>query len=241
MSAPTPNTSAFWMPAVALRRTGRKVRPEAVLKNLQRSAQELIVEWSHQPPQKDADGVAIPDTGGIAYALLQLREHARLAARPELAVSQSTLYAFLQWFALEQDLEISFEREQQVLAKTGNVKLARDAGETLLMRLGLAAQSPKLIHTAAQIADSRRSLDLEEKSGKTKADIARAKLAQKDRDHALAVEKLVIASCEKIMKAARDPKMREIVESTIPQAEKIAAIRKAYFADVDATKVELPE
>jgi hypothetical protein len=245
MSEPSPNSSAFWMPAVALRdrgrHGGRKVRPDSVLKNLSRPAQELIVEWSHQPPQKDADGETVPDTGGIAYALLQLREHARLAARPELAVAQSTLYAFLQWFALEQDLEISFEREQQVLAKTGNAQLARTAGETLLMRLGLAAQSPKLIQTAAQIADSRRSLDLEEKSGKTKAAQKERSLDQKDRDHAFAVEKLVIASCEKIMKAARDPKIREIVESAIPQAEKIAAIRKAYFADVDATKVDLPE
>lgn len=240
MSEPSPNSSAFWMPAVALRRTGRKVRPEAVLKNLSRPAQELIVEWSHQAPEK-IGGEPVPGTGGVAFALTQLREHARVAARPELSVSQGTLYAFLQWFALEQDLAASFEVEKQVLAHGGNAKLAREAGEALLIRRGIALQDPKLIQAAAQIADSRRSLDLEEKSGKTKADIARAKLAQKDRDHALAVERLVIASCEKIMKAARDPKIREIVESTIPQAEKIAAIRKAYFADVDATKVELPE
>lgn len=189
MSEPTPNTSAFWMPAVALRRAGRKVRPEAVLKNLQRAAQELIVEWSNQPAQKDADGEPIAGTGGVPFALAQLKEHARLVSRPELAVSQSTLYAFLDWFSLEQDLEISFEREQQVLAKTGNAKLAREAGETLLMKLGLAAKSAKLIHTAAQIADSRRSLDLEERSGRTRAEIARAKLVQKDRDWQLAREK----------------------------------------------------
>jgi hypothetical protein len=176
MSDPTPNTSAFWMPAVALRRTGRKVRPEAVLKNLSRPAQELIVEWSNHPPDK-VGSEPVPGTGGIPFALLQLREHARVASRPELAVGQSTLYAFLQWFALEQDLEISFEREAQILAKTGNAKLAREAGETLLMRLGLSAQQPKLIQAAAQIADSRRSLDLTEQIGKTKA-----RLKEKDQN-----------------------------------------------------------
>jgi hypothetical protein len=41
--------------------------------------------------------------------------------------------------------------------------------------------------------------------------------------------------------ANRDPKMREAAEGKKPSnAEKIALIRKAYFADVEAIKVELP-
>jgi hypothetical protein len=196
---------------------------------------ERVAEWCAKPNDTDENGKPIPRTGGLAYAMAQ-------CAADGLKVSLDTVSRFYAWWQLQQDLDASFEVEKQVLANSGNAKLAREAGEALLIRRGIALQDPDMIKTAAQIADSRRHLDLEEKSGKTKADIARAKLAQKDRDHALAVEKLVIAGCEKIMKAARDPKVREIVEDTkLSSAEKIAAIRKAYFADVDATKVELPE
>lgn len=231
MSDPTPNTSAFWMPAVALRRAGRKVRPEAVLKNLLRPAQELVVEWSHQPPQKDADGDPIPETGGIAFALLQLRDHARAASRPELAVSQSTLYAFLQWYALEQDLEISFEREQQVLAKTGDAKLARSAGETLLMRLGLATQSPKLIQSAAQIADSRRSLDLEEKSGQTKAKHKERSLAQKDQEIEMAAKKFQRDTCSLFLEWFDKETAKQIATSGATNSEKIDQLGLAMFGE----------
>ena len=89
------------------------------------------------------------------------------------------------WWQLEQDLEISFEREEQVLAKTGDKRKAREAGEALLMRLGIAKQDAKLILTAAQVHDSRRHLDLQEESAKTKGRQGDARIKQKDRDLSL--------------------------------------------------------
>ncbi len=222
MSNPSPNSSAFWMPATALRRGRKKVRPEAVLKNLLRPAQELIVEWSQRPEDRDVDKEPIKGTGGVPYALTQLADFARLAARPELAVAQSTLYDFLQWFSLERDLEISFEREQQVLAKTGDAKLARSAGETLLMRLGLATQAPKLIQAAAQIADSRRSLDLTEESGRTKARQKDAQIRQKDADLSLAERRVVLLE-KKITEA-----QKALGDKSLTGAEQAARIREIF-------------
>lgn len=192
MSEPSANSSAFWMPAAALRKGGKKVRPEAVLKNLLPPAQALIAEWATKPVERDETGKPIAGTGGIPFALAKLADIAEAASRPELAVGQSTLYAFLEWLDLERDLEISEEREQQVLAKTGDRKKAREAGEVLLARLGLAKQNPKLIQVAAQISDNRRSLDLLEESGKTKARQKDAQIKQKDADLRLAERRVVL-------------------------------------------------
>lgn len=212
----------------------RKPKSNAVLKNLPPERQDQIAEWCEKPNDTDTDGKIIARTGGLAYAQDQL-------ANDGLRVSLSVLGEFYQWWRLEQDLEISFEREAQVLEKTGDAKKAREAGESLLMRLGLVSQNAKLIQTAALMSDSRRALDLEEESGRTKAAHKERSLTQKDRDFMLQREKFVTLSCEKILQAARDPKIRDIAESKIPNAEKIAAIRKAYFADIDAVEVALPE
>lgn len=239
---PSPSSSAFWLPAATLSRSGKKVRADAVLKNLSAAAQALIVEWCKKPMDRDEDGKPIKGTGGVEYALDQLSSVAVSCALPALAVSHDTLYKFLQWYQLEQDLDTCTEVQEQVLARTGDKQKARETAEMVLLRLGIARQDAKLITAATMAEDSRRNLDLQEVSGKTKAAQKDRQLNQKDRDFALAREKFVTESCEKIMLAARDPKTREIVEdSKLTNAEKIAAIREKYFADIDAVKVELPE
>lgn len=212
-----------------------KPKSNAVLKNLPEERQAQIAEWCAKPNDRDADGNPAQGTGGLAFARAQL-------AADGLKVSLDTLSRFFSWWKLEQDLRLSFEVEDQVLASTGNALAAREAGENLLLRLGVARQDPRLIMAGAQTHDSRRLLDLQEQSGRTKAEHGAAKIAQKDRDFGLAREKFVVASCEKILKAAKDPATREVAESSsMTNEEKIAAIRKAYFAEIDAVQLELPE
>jgi hypothetical protein len=95
--------------------------------------------------------------------------------------------------------------------------------------------------------------DLNLKTGKTMADqgrqkieISREKLAQMREKIALEREKLIQLSCQKILKAAQDPGTRAVAEDTaLSNAEKIALMRKEYFADIDelekSGKVVLPE
>lgn len=191
MSDVSPNSSAFWSPAGAPRR-GKPARADAVLKNLRPEAQEILAEWCMKPMDRDEEKKPIKGTGGPPYAHTRLLAVAANVCLPALAVSERVVYDFFSWWRLEQDLEVSFEREKQVLEKTGDAKRAREAGETLLARLGLATSNPDLIEKAAYISDSRRRLDLDEQSGKTKARQKDAQIAQKNQDLKLAERRVAL-------------------------------------------------
>lgn len=192
-----------------------KPKSNAVLKTLPRERQEQIAEWCAKPNERDADGKPIPQTGGLAFAQEQL-------AADGVKVSLSVVGEFWSWWRLEQDLEISFEREEQVLAKTGDRRKAREAGESLLMRLGIARQDPELISAAAKVSDSRRNLDLQEKSGETKAKQKDAQIAQKNADLALSDRRVKLLE----KKAAEAEKTAN--DATLSDAEKAARIREIF-------------
>jgi hypothetical protein len=83
-------------------------------------------------------------------------------------------------------------------------------------------------------------------------DLEDKKLAQRDRvidlkrkQVALYEDRLQIVTCEKFLAWYKDSKAREIADSAATNAEKIAALRKAYFSDVDemerSGQVQLPQ
>jgi len=221
MSDLSPNSSAFWSPTIGKSRQGKKVRADAVLKNLCPAAQEQIAQWSNQPAERDAEGQPIKGTGGVVFATQQLAEIARQFSLPALRVSSATLYEFLDWWRLEQDLEISFAREEQVMAKTGDKKKAREAGETLLMRLGLAKQDGELIEIAARVSDSRRGLDQKDEI----VSLKRQQVGQKGEQLKLEREKFK-ASIRTKLEAGLDALFEEIKGNT--RAETIfAQLREA--------------
>lgn len=191
-----------------------KPKSNAVLKNLPEERQAQIAEWCAKPNDRDADGDIVPRSGGLAFARAQL-------AADGLTVSLQTLSEFFSWYSLEQDLRMSFAVEDQVLAATGNVQAAREAAESLLLKLGIARQDPGLIMAAAKTHDSRRSLDLQEKTGKTKASQNERKLNLAQRNLELAERKVVLleakaaAATETLTDETLNPeqktqKMREI-------------------------------
>lgn len=223
MSEISPNSSAFWMLDGPARTKGRKVRADAVLKRLRPAAQELVIQWCETPADRDPEtGKAMAGTGGNAFAKAQLAEIAEKFSLGALRVSERSLSEFYSWYALEQDLEISFDREEQVLTKTGDRKKAREAGEDLLIRLGLARQDPKLIQTAAQIADSRRNLDLQEQTGKTKARQKDKQLSQKDTDLKLAERR--VAVLEKKFTDAQ----KTLSDPTLSMSEREARMKEMF-------------
>jgi hypothetical protein len=197
-----------------------KPRPEArsdskLKKGISLERQEQIAEWCAKPNERDAEGKAIKGTGGPQYA------HAQLKA-DGFEVGLNTVYEFWRWWQLDQDLQASFAVEDQVLERTGDPKKARVAGEVMLMRLGLSKQDPKLIQLGAQTADARRSLDLAEESGRTKARQKDKQLSQKDRDLKLAERRVAVLEkkAEEAKAAAND--------STLTDAQKAARIREIF-------------
>ena len=93
---------------------------------------------------------------------------------------------------VERRMEESGEIEETILKKTGDPKKARLAGETWLIRTGLATEDAKLIHAGVQAADSGRSLDLQEATGKTRARQKDRQLTQKDTDLKLAERRVAV-------------------------------------------------
>ena len=71
------------------------------------------------------------------------------------------------------------------------------------------------------------------------------KISQKERELQLAEDKFQIAFCEKILNETTRLQAERIAASNMTQAEKIAALRKVAFQDVEALeqsgKLEIPK
>lgn len=80
--------------------------------------------------------------------------------------------------------------------------------------------------------------DQNERHGQTKAQIEERKVR-------VAETRIAQQSCELFLKWFNDKRAREIAESGLSNAEKIAALRKTYFADVDELEqsgaVQIPD
>ncbi len=96
----------------------------------------------------------------------------------------------------------------------------------------LSADDWKDIFTAATMAqDSRRRLDLEERSGKTKAEQKNRALEQKDTEINLAERKFQRDTCKLFLKWFGDQKAKEIVTGGGTNKEKIEALGRAMFGE----------
>ncbi len=211
----------------------RKLRRDAGLKKLSGLQRRQVLEWLEED--------------GEESCRQRIFSELRMASPkdPTKPIGKQALYDAVNYWAAQEITDEMFSfRDAQVELFTkfrpSDAKLAREFGEFALLQRANKTQNSDLFTAATMAADMRRRLDLEEKTAQTKGEIARAKLTQKDRDFALAREKFITQSCEKIMLAARDPKVREVVESAIPQAEKIAFLRQEYFKDIDNLEVVLP-
>jgi hypothetical protein len=218
-----------------------KARSDATLRNLPEDRQAQIAEWCEKANDMGEDGKPIPKTGGLAYAKEQL-------AADGVNVSLDTLSRFYRSWLDEQTFKRASGRAQEIeqmlvrqFPDATPEKIAA-AGQLVFTMEASNAGDSKTFVALEQLRLSQNIAKSEGEIAKAKLEIAERKLVQKDRDFGLAREKFVSESCEKILKAARDPSTREIAESsTLSNSEKIAAIRKAYFADIDAVNVELPE
>jgi len=196
----------------------RKPRRDAKLLGLPEKDRRLVAGW-------------LPSDGW--QACLQ-----RIATQLHIECGKSALYAALAFWESE-------ERRDRVRAKALEQieSEAQEKGYTPQQRMAALDRRMAEIFAAEDKHEDyqqARYLMIADESARTKAE-----LKKKDQQIALLKlsldrEKFEEQTAAKLLDRTLREKVTEIAESTIPQAEKIAAIRRAYFADVDATKVELP-
>jgi hypothetical protein len=98
-----------------------------------------------------------------------------------------------------------------------------DGGEA-----GLGATAEAIEGLTRAVASLRRG-----DQGAEQLRLARERLAQQGAELALARDRFERETCEKFLAWHKDARAREIAEGPASNAEKIAALRKAFFADVD--------
>lgn len=106
-----------------------------------------------------------------------------------------------------------------------------------LLEAGESEDINELIGSLAKLRSSEAALLV--------ARTAKDKVRQKDEDLNLQRDKFARETCVLFFKWFGDKRAREIAESTSSNAEKIAALRQLYFADIDALEqageVQIPK
>lgn len=202
----------------------RKLRRDATLKKLDGLLRKQVLEW-------------LEEDGEVSCRQRIFSElHIASPKDATQPVSRQTLYDAIAFWQTQEitDEMFSFRDAQAELFtqfKPGDAKLAREFGEFMMLQRANKTQDKDVFTAATMAQDSRRRLDLEERSGKTKADIAVAKIAQKDRDHELALKKFQRDSCKLFLKWFDKEEAQRIVTGTGSNAEKIEQLGLAMFGE----------
>jgi len=103
----------------------------------------------------------------------------------------------------------------------------------LLDEIGDPEKAQSLVAAVRAVTDAER------------LDLQRQQLAQRDQALAMQREKMEVQSCELFLKWMQDKRALAIADGKTSNAEKIAALRREFFKDVDALEksgqVELPQ
>ena len=209
----------------------------------------------------------LPDTGRDEFMVLVNANRANpnveqlqaVAARHGVDWSAQNIYEFLKSPRCEEQLiaaQIRFQRGLgEALADTGADKLHADSRRLAIghwmtiLRCAQVIYSDPNSEATAQTAAYANASDATDKlvalgalkSGEDKGALALAKLKLDQQKYALDREKFETEIAEKLLDESLRARAAQIADSTAPRAEKIAQLRQAYFADIDAEKVVLPK
>lgn len=149
-----------------------------------------------------------------------------LKAQKDISISLGALSSWRAWYYQQQELRIGNAGVVAILDwfKTNKPDASQSEIRTaMLMGLSLKAQARD---------DMGAALDVLKEQGK-------------DLDRGLVREKFETETCKKFLLWFKDAKAREIADSGLSNAQKIAALRAEYFKDVDALEasggVQLPD
>lgn len=220
----------------------QKIRSDAVLKNLPKERQEQLAEWCRKKKEIDPSTGEVICPGGLDYALEQLLADG-------VKVSRTTLSDWFKYWRLREDFNTADNASADVAEF-----LKKEFPGISQEKIGKAQQLVFTIRAANQentadfvaLEQLRLSREIAETTAKfeaAKIEIRQAAEKRSQEKLALEREKWIEQSCQKILKAATDTRAKEIAESKLSNREKIAALRQAYFADVDKAQatLRLPE
>ena len=219
----------------------RKPRADSKLKNLPPERQQEIYDY--------LSATSIPKT----------LEWLRLS---ELHTNTRSLHDFRHWYELTLSLDDTAATGETVLESIRerpdlNVDepAVQKVSQTVFEAQALQQKNSRLFVQLRKLRlhDQRLHIDAEAKranTGQKERRLAQKErqlqqrdrqIAQKDRDQQFQASRWAWTAAERIYDAAKDPKTQAIInDSGLSRAEKIAAIRKAYFADIDAEEVIIP-
>ena len=197
-----------------------KPRSDSKLLNLPPEAQERIYVWL-------TEGVG--DESSTSYAAVREQIYLDYSLR----VSKSALALFWQKVVAPRRLRLASE------AAKGFTSVARGLG-TNFEEAALAACQQKAFEILA--SEDPDPKDIFALFGSV---LDAQKIALKREELSLKKDVFEVKTCELFLKWFKDEKAREIANSPVTNTEKIAQLRAAYFADVDALdqsgKVIIPE
>lgn len=218
----------------------RKVHANALLKNLPVTPEDAQARgFDPRRCQQAVAGWCMDGTLDSACS--------RCASELGLQTNAQSMSEFFTWWqenqataARKETLKEIFDRADanakavgQMLAERGSTAGQIAAAENLVFQLQ-ATEEGKV--------DREMWIELEKlrifrESAETKGRLDQAKLAQKDQEIALARTKFELEAAEKMLDAAMRARADEINASGLSNADKIAAMRKAAFAEIDELQV----
>ena len=206
----------------------KKTRPEAVLKNLPRARQEAILDYLELARIEELVKRTAKDGSITEQTRLRpptLAETLEWLAKDGIVVSSGALSSWRSDFLLQRQMEaneaaalaVAQEGREQGWLKTAEEE--RAAGQAFFSRMAIAQQNPKMFVSVERLA------------------IQKDQLAQDK-------QRLQIQTCETFLTWFADQRAREIADSNLSNADKIARLRQTYFADVEelekSGEVKLP-
>jgi hypothetical protein len=199
----------------------RKTHKNAVLKNLLPDQQQQLYDY-----------LAKPHTYEEAEAWL---------ATQGIETNAEALSKFWHWWPLVSHLRLASsmgDALKDILRELPGLDLDEErigrAAQTIFEAQALKEEDSKLFVALRQLRQNDRNLTLQEQSGKTKAKQKERSLAQKDQELKLAREKFELEASALLLDAATRARADEINASTsLTRAQKIAAMRKAAFTEID--------
>ena len=207
----------------------RKIRSDSLYAQLTPEQRDMLFEWLLDEGISYEDAAALcaekfglnPSASSLCGFLTQHGFSWRMDRAKELANDKAT--------SLPKDFDA---KKRAALAQREFEKAFHNLGTQELIAL-------QRLDLDRQIAKTQGEIELE------KLKIARVKLGQKEKDQELAREKFEMDFAKRLLDAAFRAVAEGIATSDLSNADKIAAMRKAAFSDVDelqaSGKVVIPK
>jgi hypothetical protein len=214
-----------------------KPRSDSLLKNLPEERQDQIAAWCREPKSDSCPG-------GLQHAREQ-------CAADGLKVSMRAMSEFFSWWRVgetcrqasnkAQDFESLLKAEfpgatPEKIASMGQMYFTLQASNSGDADTFINLESLRLAKSSAETKARQKEEDLRLSAERVKLMASKLQFE---------IGKHLDLTAEKLLSVAARAKAEEINASNVSQAEKIAAMRKFAFADVDAYlaqgKLDLPE